>query len=228
MFDEIESKRLSKKIHYTFKNKEFLETSLTHRSVGNNNNERLEFLGDSILNFVIASALYQKFPEAKEGELSRLRASLVNRDTLAELAREIQLGDYLILGQGELKTGGCARSSILSDAMEAVIGAIYLDSDMKTCEELILSWYVSFLDQLTVSTAQKDPKTELQEYLQSLHQALPRYELVSMVGDDDQQLFIIHCYISLVSEPVKGEGNSRKKAEQDAAKNILKVLLDAK
>lgn len=136
---------LAKKLGYQFKDESMIELALTHRSHGKRNNERLEFLGDSILNFVIAEALYRRFPEAKEGQLSRLRAQLVKGETLAELAREMKLGDYLRLGSGELKSGGYRRDSILADSVEAIIGAIYLDSDMECCRPYILSWYQSRL-----------------------------------------------------------------------------------
>lgn len=216
------------KMQYVFKNKEIFSQALTHRSAGNNNNERLEFLGDSILNFVIASALFRQFPRATEGELSRLRASLVKRETLSQLAREINLGGYLILGQGESKTGGAARASILADAVEALIGAVYLDSDMLVCETLILSWYADFLSKLTLDSTHKDPKTELQEYLQRLHKPLPVYKLMAMTGDEHDPWFVVQCTSHLTPQEITGEGNSRKRAEQEAAKNMLQVLLSEK
>ncbi len=173
---------LARKLNYTFKDESLAELAVTHRSHGKRNNERLEFLGDSILNFVIAEALFKRFPEAKEGQLSRLRAQLVKGETLAEIAREMKLGDYLKLGSGELKSGGFRRDSILADAVEAIIGAIYLDSDMDVCRGYVLRWYKERLEQTNLQNTQKDSKTRLQEFLQSRRVALPEYELMSVEG----------------------------------------------
>ena len=159
-------KILYSKLNYTFKNVSLLQHALTHRSVGACNNERLEFLGDSILNMVIANALFHKFPEASEGDLSRIRASLVKGDILADIANDLKLGDYLRLGQGELKSGGFRRASILADTVEAIFAAIYLDSDLTTCQTIILHVYNSRLKDLAITDRIKDPKTELQEYVQ--------------------------------------------------------------
>ncbi|WP_407668505.1 ribonuclease III [Oceanospirillum multiglobuliferum] len=209
---------------YSFNDIEHLNLALTHRSFGGSNNERLEFLGDSIVNFVIAEALYHQFTEAREGQLSRLRARLVKGVTLAELAREFELGDYLQLGSGELKSGGFRRDSILADAMEAVIGAIYIDGGMDICRERILIWYAERLRNLDLSDTQKDPKTLLQEYLQSRQQALPKYEVISVEGDAHDQTFTVECEIeSLTSRPL-GIGSSRRNAEQQAAKKALQAL----
>ncbi|WP_417224994.1 ribonuclease III [Amphritea sp.] len=215
---------LAKKLGYQFKDESMIELALTHRSHGKRNNERLEFLGDSILNFVIAEALYRRFPEAKEGQLSRLRAQLVKGETLAELAREMKLGDYLRLGSGELKSGGYRRDSILADAVEAIIGAIYLDSDMDSCRPYILGWYQSRLEQTSLLDTQKDSKTRLQEFLQSRRAPLPDYELLSVSGEAHQQTFEIRCAVALLDQPTDGKGSSRRQAEQNAAKKALDKL----
>ncbi|RRC98408.1 ribonuclease III [Amphritea balenae] len=215
---------LAKKLGYQFKDSSLIELALTHRSHGKRNNERLEFLGDSILNFVIAEALYNRFPEAKEGQLSRLRALLVKGETLAELAREMKLGDYLRLGSGELKSGGFRRDSILADAVEAIIGAIYMDSDMDTCRPYILDWYKSRLAQTSLEDTQKDSKTRLQEFLQSRRAPLPAYELISVTGEAHKQTFEIRCSVTLLDQPTDGKGNSRRQAEQEAARKALESL----
>ena len=215
---------LAKKLGYLFKDESLIELAVTHRSHGKRNNERLEFLGDSILNFVIAEALYAKFPEAKEGQLSRLRAQLVKGETLAELAREMKLGDFLRLGSGELKSGGFRRDSILADTVEAIIGAIYLDSDMDSCRPYILDWYQSRLDQTTLQDTQKDSKTRLQEFLQSRRAPLPGYELISVTGEAHKQTFEIRCNVSLLEQSTEGKGSSRRQAEQEAARKALEQL----
>lgn len=215
---------LSKKLGYTFNDIGHLKLALTHRSFGGKNNERLEFLGDSIVNFVMAEALYHQFTEAREGQLSRLRARLVKGVTLAELAREFDLGDYLQLGSGELKSGGYRRDSILADAMEAVIGAIYIDAGMDTVRERILAWYQERLTCLNLSDTQKDPKTLLQEFLQSRQQVLPKYEVISVEGEAHDQTFTVECQVVLLDDRTVGVGSSRRNAEQQAAKQALKIL----
>ncbi|OOV88926.1 ribonuclease III [Oceanospirillum linum] len=215
---------LSKKLGYTFTDINQLKLALTHRSFGGSNNERLEFLGDSIVNFVIAEALYHRFTEAREGQLSRLRARLVKGLTLAEVAREFDLGDYLQLGSGELKSGGYRRDSILADAMEAVIGAIYIDAGMDTVRERILDWYKERLMKLNLNDTQKDPKTLLQEFLQSRQQNLPKYEVISVEGEAHDQTFTVECHVVLLQEKTIGIGSSRRNAEQQAAKNALTEL----
>ncbi|PYF78605.1 MULTISPECIES: ribonuclease III [Marinomonas] len=216
--------KLSRRIGYFFADLGLLELALTHRSFGGKNNERLEFLGDSILNYVIAEDLFHRFPKAKEGELSRLRASLVKGDTLAELAREFQLGDYLKLGAGELKSGGFRRDSILADTVEGIIGAMYLDAGMDVCREHILSWYKERLDATSLKVVTKDAKTRLQEYLQARKHALPQYDVVDIVGEPHDQTFHVHCYIELCEDAIEGKGNSRRIAEQNAASKALKQL----
>ena len=188
------------------------------------NNERLEFLGDSILSYVIANALYHRFPRVDEGDMSRMRATLVRGNTLAELAREFELGECLRLGPGELKSGGFRRESILADTVEALIGGVFLDSDIQTVEKLILNWYQTRLDEISPGDKQKDPKTRLQEYLQGRHLPLPTYLVVQVRGEAHDQEFTIHCQVSGLSEPVVGTGSSRRKAEQAAAEQALKKL----
>ncbi len=207
-------KKLENRLNYKFNDLEKLKSALTHRSVRANNNERLEFLGDSIVNFVIAFALYQKFPRAKEGELSRLRATLVKGEAMAELAQEFCLGDYLILGVGELRSGGAKRESILADAMEAVIGAIYLDANFEICQQTVLAWYQSRLDNLEKGMQLKDPKTLLQEYLQARKIALPDYQVMAVEGESHSQQFRILCSVSALNMLTEGMGTSRRKAER--------------
>lgn len=218
-----EPKQLSKNIGLVFKQPELLRTALTHRSMGANNNERLEFLGDSILGFVIAQKLYDHFPKASEGVLSRLRASLVNQDSLASIAREHKIGDYLILGSGELKSGGFRRDSILSDAVEAIIGALFKDQGIAACENWILTIFAKKLDSLNAESEQKDPKTRLQELMQARGVALPKYELINMSGLAHLQTFNIDCTV-LTNKKCSGKGSSRKKAEQDSAEKMLNLL----
>jgi ribonuclease III len=216
--------RLYKALGYRFSNPQLLEAALTHRSLKGINNERLEFLGDSIINFLIAEELYQRCPGAHEGELSRLRSSLVKGDTLAEMAKELDLGHYLRLGSGELKSGGFHRSSILADAMEAIIAAIYLDSGMDVCRVCVLNWYQSRFGQSSQASTLKDPKTRLQEYLQSCHFDLPRYQVQSVSGEAHAQTFIVACVVDSLEKVAEGQGKSRRKAEQDAAEKLLKLL----
>ena len=216
--------RLQRKLGYTFHHQELLQQALTHRSASSKHNERLEFLGDSILSFVIANALYHRFPRVDESDMSRMRATLVRGNTLAEIAREFELGECLRLGPGELKSGGFRRESILADTVEALIGGVFLDSDIQNVERLILSWYQTRLDEISPGDKQKDPKTRLQEYLQGRHLPLPSYLVVQVRGEAHDQEFTIHCQVSGLSEPVVGTGSSRRKAEQAAAEQALKKL----
>jgi ribonuclease-3 len=216
---------LCKKLGLTFNNPQLFTRALTHRSASSNNNERLEFLGDSILGFVIAQKIFELFPTAAEGVLSRLRASLVNQGSLAELARKHQLGDYLLLGSGELKSGGFRRDSILSDAVEAIIGALYNDQGMEVCQEWILTLFEKKLESLSLDNWQKDPKTQLQELMQSRKLELPVYKVLTMSGLAHEQTFKVKCTTSLVAEACIGSGNSRKKAEQSAAELMLELLI---
>lgn len=215
---------LCKKLGLTFNNPQLFIMALTHRSAGSNNNERLEFLGDSILGFVIAQKLYDLFPEASEGVLSRLRASLVNQGSLADLARKHHLGDYLLLGSGELKSGGFRRDSILSDAIEAIIAALYIDQGMALCQQWILQLFSENLKNLSLDNWQKDPKTQLQELMQSGKMELPEYTLMSMSGLAHEQTFKVKCTTLLSTTSCIGTGHTRKKAEQSAAELMLELL----
>lgn len=224
----IDKKRLYRALGYEFKNPVNLSQALTHRSAGPCHNERLEFLGDAILNFVIAETLYTQFPDQNEGALSRLRAFLVKGETLAEIANEIHLGHYLALGPGELKTGGFRRSSILADALEALFAAIYLDSDFKVSQEVILKLYHTRLSDKLLLQNLKDPKTELQEYLQAQKKSLPVYTVLKIEGDDHYQQFYIMAEIPALALSAEGQGDTRRKAEQEAAKRLLKVIKKSK
>lgn len=216
--------RLGKQLEYAFTDAALLEQALTHRSAGANNNERLEFLGDAVLGAVIAEALYQQFPEAPEGDLSRLRASLVKKSSLASIARELNLGDYLVLGSGELKSGGYRRDSILADAVEAIFGAVYLDAGFQPARELILRQYQSRLAAIPSADSLKDPKTRLQEYLQSRQLELPDYEVTAITGEAHNQNFAVQCAIAEKNLYSEGQGRSRRKAEQAAAQAMLELL----
>ncbi len=216
--------RLERRLGYTFNDPTLKDLALTHRSYKGANNERLEFLGDAILSFIIAEHLFHKFPMAKEGQLSRLRALLVKGVTLAKFGKEFELGDHLNLGAGELKSGGFRRDSILADAVESLIGAIYLDSDHETCRRVVLHWYRERLDKLSLSDTEKDPKTRLQEYLQSLKKPLPRYEVLDVSGEAHNQTFSVQCEIESLELQTRGEGGSRRYAEQQAAKKALELL----
>ena len=214
----------SRRIGHAFRDPALLELALTHRSYGGDNNERLEFLGDSIVNFVIGEALFQRFPQAREGQLSRLRARLVKGQTLAELAREFAVGEQLRLGSGEMKSGGFRRDSILADAVEAVIGAIYLDAGMDVTKARVLSWYGTRLESINLQDTQKDPKTRLQEFLQSRQAALPRYEVMSVEGEAHAQTFTVECHVEMADKHTLGIGTSRRHAEQEAAEKALALL----
>jgi len=218
------SDELLQQLEYEFQQPKLLKIALTHRSKGGEHNERLEFLGDSVVNFVIAEILYHQFPTAAEGELSRWRATLVNRDTLAEMAREFNLGHYLFLGPGELRSGGNERLSILSCAMEAMIGAIYLDGGFTIVRSAIERWYAPLLQNLSSAASHKDPKTLLQEYLQSRKLPLPIYQVTEIEGEAHQQLFTISCEVQGIVDKTFGKGTSRRRAEQDAAAAMLEVV----
>lgn len=216
--------KLCRKLGYEFNNLAYLEMALTHRSARKDNNERLEFLGDSIVNFVIAEAVFRQFPQRQEGDLSRLRASLVKGDTLAELAQEFSMGDFLKLGPGELKSGGHRRISILADAFEAVVAAIFLDGGMQQCKDLILVWFTSRLDDVDVASDLKDPKTRLQENLQAKRMNLPNYKILRIKGDAHNQEFSVECSVKELDHTSTGVGSSRRRAEQAAAENYLEYL----
>lgn len=220
------SQELARKLGYQFNDEKLLKLALTHRSACEENNERLEFLGDSIVNFIMAEALYHQFVHAQEGDLSRWRATLINRDTLGDLARGFDIGRYMILGQGELRSGGGERASILSCTMEAVIGSIYLDGGFDKVRECVMRWYQPLLANLSHASNHKDPKTQLQEYLQRKHRHLPVYAVEEIVGEAHQQVFHVSCVVAGVKTKVMGQGSSRRKAEQDAAEIMLGILKD--
>jgi ribonuclease-3 len=210
---------------YLFRDPQLLEQALTHRSYARSrNNERLEFLGDSVLSLVISRHIFQQFPDAKEGELSRLRATLVKQATLARVARDLGLGEHLHLGSGELKSGGYRRDSILADALEAVIGAVYLDSDFVRAESMVLGIFRTRLQNLDIGRELKDPKTRLQEYLQARQSELPIYAVEQTRGKSHNQIFTVSCSVPELKLQAQGSGASRKKAEQLAAQSILDQL----
>ncbi len=216
--------RLETRLGYQFVQADLLKRAITHRSAASRHNERLEFLGDSILSLVIAEALYHRFPEVSEGDMSRMRATLVREKTLAELAREFDLGEYLILGPGELKSGGFRRESILADTVEAIIGAIYLDAGMDAIRDLLLRWYAQRLEEIRPGVEQKDPKTRLQELLQGRRKPLPNYAVVRVKGEAHNQEFTVQCEIDGLQDAIVGIGSSRRKAEQAAAEKALEQL----
>lgn len=224
MTQKMQYQALYKKLGYEFVNPDNLTLALTHRSASKTHNERLEFLGDSVLGMVIAHALFQRFPKQPEGNLTRMRANLVKGDTLAEIGKEFELGELLKLGPGELKSGGFRRSSILSDAVEAIIGAIYLESGFETCEGLILAWFKSRIEQLDPNLHLKDDKTRLQEYLQGRKFPLPQYSVAEITGKAHDQTFVVECNVTSLDLKSIGRGNSRRKAEQHAARLVLEKL----
>jgi len=214
--------RLSAALGHTFRQPELLEEALTHRSASPHNNERLEFLGDALLNLIVAEYVFQHYPKASEGELSRLRSSLVKGETLAELARGLRVGDWLRLGLGELKSGGFRRESILSDTLEAIFGAVYLDSGLDACRDLILRLYRDCLTRLADASDLKDPKTRLQECLQARQQPLPIYNVLEIGGEPHAQSFTVECTAAELR--AVAAGSSRRKAEQEAARRLLEQM----
>lgn len=201
-----------------------MRRALTHRSANKLNNERLEFLGDSLLGFIIAESLCLIHLDASEGELSRLRSSLVNKDNLAQIARTLQLGDFIGLGAGEAKTGGRERDSILADAVEAVIAAIYLDGGMENCKKVVEHWNADKLTANDPKQGQKDHKTRLQELMQSKGAELPSYSVIATSGEAHEQTFLVECRAEGLDQPQKGSGRSKRIAEQIAAEKILIAL----
>jgi len=215
---------LSKKLSYSFVNNGLLTQALTHRSYSGQNNERLEFLGDGALNFIIANQLFQRFPKSSEGDLSRLRAQLVKEVTLSEIAFTLNLGDALRLGEGELKSAGWRRPSILADALEALIGAIYLDGGFPAAEAFVLDLYTKKLETIDPKLIDKDPKSLLQEFLQSKKIAVPEYTVTHTEGEAHAQMFIVECLVQKLNIRTVGEGTSRRIAEQQAAQSALAAL----
>ena len=218
------AERVARALGHRFAEPTLLREALTHRSAGAANNERLEFLGDALLNSIIAIELFRLRPQAPEGELSRLRASLVNGDTLAHLAQELELGEALVMGEGERKSGGHRRASMLADAVEALFGAVFLDSDFETVRRLVLTLFASRLADLPTMDQLKDPKTRLQEYLQGRRQSPPSYEVLEVSGADHAQQFTVRCRIDAFDCERRATATSRRKAEQQAAQACLELL----
>jgi len=213
------------RIGHSFNDQGLLKQALTHRSAGTPHNERLEFLGDSIVNMIIARALYERWPKADEGALTRGRAELVREGALAVIGRDLELGERLTLGPGEMKSGGQRRDSILADAVEAVVAAIFLDAGFDACQSVVLPWFEASLAALPATgKPAKDPKTRLQEWLQARQKTLPVYELVSESGDAHAKLFKVRCSIVDPSVGTEGEGTSRRLAEQQAAAAAIEQL----
>lgn len=219
--------RLQRRIGYRFADPALLRRALTHRSVGGSNNERLEFLGDGLINFVVAAALYEAQARAEEGALSRLRASLVREETLARLARELELADFLSLGESELKSGGFRRDSILADAFEALFGAVYLDGGFEAARRTALALFAPLLAELPDAESLKDPKTRLQEWLQARSRPLPRYEVLAESGPPHRRRFLVRCQLADGDISTEAEGSSRRNAEQQAAEALLRQLQSA-
>lgn len=220
----LQRKALQTAIGYEFKDASLLSLALSHRSVGTKNNERLEFLGDSLVNHVVAEALFKRYPNAPEGEMSRRRAYLVKGETLAAIAREKNIGEYLERGQGERKSGGHRRKSILADALEAIAAAVLLDSDFETAKAAVFAWFSDRLNDETSFAASKDAKTSLQEWLQARGLALPEYHLVATRGEDHQKVFVVECRIPSKGLKETASASSRRRAEQTSAQQILDRL----
>jgi ribonuclease III len=216
---------LQKKLGYQFNQQDLLKQALTHRSYASKNNERLEFLGDGVLNFIVAHQLFQRFQHLPEGDLSRLRAQLVKEATLFEIAQSLQIGELLNLGEGELKSAGWRRPSILSDALEAIFGAAYLDGGFSSAEAIVLNLYQDKLANINPDIIDKDAKSKLQEYLQSKKIELPEYTVSSIEGEAHAQTFKVSCNIQTLDVNTIGEGASRRNAEQMAAKQALEIIL---
>jgi ribonuclease-3 len=215
---------LCRQLEYQFDQSALLQRALTHRSYSSAHNERLEFLGDSVLNCSIAKYLYQTYPDVPEGDLSRLRSNLVNQQTLAVLAQQLNIGALLALGEGELKSAGARRPSILADALEAVFGAVLLDADFATAEKVVLGLYVPFIAKMDLQSLGKDAKTQLQEYLQGRKLPLPKYSVIEIKGEAHAQTFVVECEIEKLKIKTRGEGHSRRVAEQVAAEAAYKRI----
>ena len=218
--------RFETRLDYIFNDQELLRRALTHRSFQKQNNERLEFLGDSILGFIIAESLYHQFPRAPEGDLTKMRARLVRQSTLAELARKLGISQFLILGEGELKSGGADRDSILSDALEAVFGAIYLDGGFRNAKAIVLKLFADKLIEIN-SEDLKDNKTRLQEMLQKEEKPLPVYGVLNQTGEAHDLTFEVKCEIEHPDSPFLAQGRSRRTAEQNAAELAIKALSES-
>jgi ribonuclease-3 len=217
---------LTRALNFQFADAGLLEAALTHRSAGARNNERLEFLGDAVLGYLIAEWLFRRFPRASEGQLSRLRASLVKRATLAEVARRLELGEHMRLGPGELKSGGFRRDSMLADTLEAILGAMLLDSagGLEACRACVQRLFAGRVDSLSPAAELKDPKTRLQELLQARRLELPVYDVTELGGEAHQRSFTVECRVAALGRSTTGQGKSRRAAEQDAAAAMLEKL----
>lgn len=224
MSNPILTQRLQQALGYVFTRPDLLAQALTHRSYGAVNNERLEFLGDSVLNCSIARALYDAFPSLPEGSLSRLRANLVRQETLAEIAMTLKLGESLRLGEGEMKSGGFRRPSILADALESLFGAIFLDAGFDAAERVVRRLFDPLVARIDPRASGKDPKTQLQELLQARRLPLPEYRLVDTRGEAHDQSFIVDCVLSRPALTTRGIGKSRRAAEQEAARQACEAL----
>ena len=209
---------------HLFRDPGLLRQALRHRSAGAPHNERMEFLGDALVNLIVAEALHDRWPKADEGALTRARASLVRESTLATIARSLGLGDRLELGTGELKTGGHRRDSILADALEALVGAIHLDAGFETCRERVLPWFEPLIDQLPIGKVEKDAKTRLQEWLQARQSPRPDYALIDAIGEEHARTFRVSCRLGEPEIEATGEGSSMRSAEQAAAAAVLDQL----
>jgi ribonuclease-3 len=220
----VDASRIERRIGHAFRAPALLQQALTHRSHSSPHNERLEFLGDSLLNCVIAGELYSRFGDLSEGDLSRFRSNLVRQQTLADLASRLELGDLLRLGEGELKSGGARRPSIIADALEAIFGAVYVDAGFDAVQKVICSLYAPVLEHFDPTAQGKDPKTMLQEHLQGRHIALPQYKVVATRGQAHAQRFEVECVITELNVRTRGEGASRRIAEQAAAQHALAEL----
>jgi ribonuclease-3 len=218
------SSALCRQLGHVFAQPQLLQRALTHRSYAPEHNERLEFLGDSILGCVIANYLYGSYPQLSEGELSRLRSNLVKEETLAILAQQLNLGSYLKLGEGERKSGGFRRPSILADAMEALFGAIFIDAGFAEAEQAVLNLFVPYLERVDVQTLGKDAKTMLQEYLQGKRIPLPSYSVIATEGEAHAQSFQVECAIPMLKISTRGSGTSRRNAEQEAAQAAYQLI----
>ncbi len=216
--------QLENKLNYSFSDRKLLALALTHRSANASNNERLEYLGDAILGFLVADILFHELSDVAEGALTRKRASLVKKETLANLARELDLGEFIQLGTGERKSGGWRRDSILSNTLEAVIGAIYLDGGIDDCRVFVNDIYAQLLSSPQLRESTKDSKTELQEYLQARKLPLPRYTVIAEEGEAHKRIFSVECRIEPLEKPVTATGKSKRVAEQQAALKTLKLL----
>ncbi|MBC8380955.1 MAG: ribonuclease III [SAR92 clade bacterium] len=220
--------QLQKRLGYQFIDPDLLILALSHRSVAAENNERLEFLGDSILGLVVTDFLYREFPQAREGDLSRMRSHIVRGESLAEVAKQLALGPDLLLGSGEMKSGGHRRDSILGDTVEALIGAVYLDRGIEAAREIVTAWFKSFFDSALQAQPVKDAKTALQEWLQHGNKPLPDYQLVSTGGEAHSRLFTVSCKIAAVDTAMTATASSRRRAEQMVAEQLLEEVEKSK